>query len=135
MIRETDSSYEEMQNLLGLAKRNIDEALKRSHEADWKFNILYASIINMSDAVLRASGYRAGPTSSHYYLIQSLELTIGADPETVDILETFRKKRNMATYEMAGIVTDEDIREIAFVAETLLRKATAWIRGKYPNKY
>ena len=75
-IRETETDVREIENLLDLAERNIDEGINRTHDYDWKFNILYASIINLAEAALRACGYRAGPKSSHYYLIQSFELTI-----------------------------------------------------------
>jgi hypothetical protein len=51
-------------------------------------------------------GYRAARDAHHFRVIQSLRETIKADASTVLTFDAFRKKRNTAGYDRAGLVSD-----------------------------
>jgi len=123
-IERVELKNSEIRNLLGIARRNIKEAEHKSHNADWKFNIYYAGIINIADCALKLAGYRAKAVASHYYLIQSLEYTLDLDTDSIMFIEVFRKKRNIATYEQGGVVSNDDVQEIGKLALDLLDKLT-----------
>lgn len=123
-IEKLEVSDTDIGRLLEIASRNIEEAEHQSHNTDWKFNIFYAAIINIADCALKLSGYRAKAVASHYYLIQSLEYTMSLDSDSVNLIEVFRKKRNIVTYEQGGIVSDANVEEIRKLAHDLLDKLT-----------
>jgi len=71
---------------------------------DWALNIAYNAALQSATAALAAAGYRASRDQHRYRLIQSLQLTLGADLRLADRFDGFRKKRNLAGYERAGSV-------------------------------
>ena len=49
-------------------------------------------------------------------------------------MDTFRKKRNIATYEQAGSVSDQDILEIQETTVKLLADVRKWLKSKFPDE-
>src|SRR3989337_4067338 len=92
-IESVEMSADDLRSLIELAQRNIEEALNSTHSSDWKFNILYAAIINLASCALRVLGYRARAAGSHFYLIESLEFTAEIDRDTISLIQSYRMKR------------------------------------------
>lgn len=132
-ISEIETGSADIQIFLRLAERNINEALNSTHSDDWKFSILYAAIINIAACALRACGYRMKSSGSHYYLIESLHFTMNLDRDLVSTLDTYRKKRNLVTYEQEGCISNAEAAEIEAVAEKLLDQFRAWLRKEHPD--
>ena len=63
----------------------------------------------MATIALAANGYRAAQEGHHYWTIQSLAFTMKLDAKTIDQLNTFRRKRNIADYERVGMVSEQEI--------------------------
>ena len=83
---------------------------------------------------LRACGYRATVgRGQHEKTIESLELTIGASSGTIDKLKAFSRKRNMAIYDMAGAVSDQDLEQMRRLAAELRTNVTAWLEKNHPE--
>lgn len=102
-------------------------------DPDWRLNIAYNAALYSATAALAAEGYRATRESHHFRTIQSLAYTIKADSELIAQLDSFRKKRNLGTYEIAGAVSEQEAREMVSLAIELLRKVDAWLRDKHPQ--
>jgi hypothetical protein len=134
-IEKVVTRKEDIQNLLNLAERNIDEAVDCAHHNDWKFNILYAVIINLASCALRSEGYRIKSSSGHYYDIHSLEYTLGLDSELINLLDSYRKKRNIATYELEGMVSEEEVGEIEEVVRKLFAGVKSWLKVNHPDLF
>jgi hypothetical protein len=66
-------------------------------------------------------------------VIESLELTIKADSKLVQKLKIFSNKRNKSIYDVAGAVSDQDLREITKLANELQSQVTAWLRKLHPK--
>lgn len=132
-IEEIEVSGNDIRQLLNLARRNIDEALESTHSDDWKFNILYAALVNISSCALRACGYRVKSAGSHYYLIESLSLTMELDRDIISLLDSYRKKRNIITYELEGCVSDKEVAEMEEFTNQLLKMVENWLHEKHPD--
>jgi hypothetical protein len=74
---------EEVADLLALVERDLADSRTSGLSADWRMNIAYNAALQAATAALAASGYRASRDQHHYRVIQSLELTIGADRKIV----------------------------------------------------
>ncbi len=88
---------------------------------------------NRPGAALAASGYRAERNAHHYRVIQSLAFTVGLDSDSVALLDTFRKKRNISDYEMAGTVSESEAEEIYRLAGEIRVKVEEWLRENHSN--
>jgi hypothetical protein len=119
--------------LLELADRDLKESRVTGRGDDWRFNIAYSSAQNSARAALAAEGYRAIGKAAHFWTLRSLKHTIGAPEDVIDKLDKFRKKRNQATYEHAGLVTETEVDEMIALAEWLLEKVTTWIKQVHPD--
>ena len=73
----------------------------------------------MATAALAASGYRASRVQHHLRVIGSLVFTIEADSRLVDLLNRFRRKRNISMYERPGSISDQEADEMIALAENL----------------
>jgi len=99
--------------------------------ADWRMNIAYNAALQAATAALAAAGYRASRDQHHYRVIQSLRDTLGADASTVVTFDTFRKKRNTAEYDRAGIVSEADAEAMRRLAERLKTDVVRWLKKNH----
>lgn len=83
---------------------------------------------------LRASGYRTvAQVGHHTKIIESLELIINADPKLIQKLKVFNSKRNKSVYDVAGAVSDQELKEIAKLATELNGQVTLWLQKSHPE--
>lgn len=122
----------EIARFIDVAKRDLDECKLPGLSDDWRFNIAYSSILSTGAAALAVYGYRAARDSHHYWVIQSLQHTLGVDKDTIDELDTYRSKRNKMTYEEIGIVSERDVDEIINHAGQLYNKLLDWMSKNNP---
>jgi hypothetical protein len=84
-------------------------------------------------AALSSAGFRSGRDAHHYRVIQSLEFMIAPGQEVIDTFDSFRKKRNASSYDVAGMVSDREAREMLELAKQLRIDVENWIRKGYPR--
>lgn len=125
------SSAEEIAGLFAIVERDLANATLEGLADDWKFNIAYNAALQTATAALSAAGYRAGREQHHYRTIQSLSLTIGWPAVKVDRFDRLRKKRNIAGYETAGVVSKREAREMYELAATLRHDVLMWIKKEH----
>lgn len=65
--------------------------------------------------------------------IQSLALTLGVEAALVDQLDVCRKKRNASTYDVAGAISEEEVKAILQIARHLRLRVEAWLRNNHPH--
>lgn len=66
-------------------------------------------------------------------MIQSLVSTLKADPELVDRLDAYPKKRNLVEYERAGLVSEQEVEEMIRLAASLRQRVEGWLRTFHPG--
>ena len=125
---EHKSGPEEIAALLAIVERDLANARLAGLAEDWKLNIAYNAALQAATAALAAAGFRAAREQHHYRTIQSLALTIGWPAAKVNPLDRFRKKRNIGGYETAGVVSEQEAREIHELAVGLREDVLAWLR-------
>jgi hypothetical protein len=125
------TSAREIADLFAIADRDLETAHLGGLATDWKFAIAYNAALRLATAALAALGYRASREAHHYRVIQSLAFTIGADKDTIELLDTFRRIRNISDYERAGTISDPDADEMYRLAEQLRTDVLQWLRGHH----
>jgi HAMP domain-containing protein len=133
-LRKHDTSQEEIADLLGLVARDLSQCRKPGLIADWRLSIAYNAALQAATAALAAAGFRVERGQSHHSrTIQSLEYTIGADRQLVAEFDVFRTKRNLAGYDRAGTVSEQEADEMLELARRLAEQVEEWIRTEHPE--
>ena len=132
-VTEHQTSRREIADLLHLADRDLHDCRAAGLGPDWRLNIAYSAALQAATAALAASGHRASRESHHYRVIQSLAHTIKASGDLIARLDQFRKKRNIADYERAGVVSDQEAEEMIELAQRLRDDVEQWLRANRPD--
>jgi hypothetical protein len=132
-IIEHKTSPQEIADLLAVADRDLKDCLSSSISPDWQLAIAYNAALQLSTAALAASGYRASREAHHYRIIQSLAHTIKEQPNLINQLDKFRKKRNIGGYEVAGMTSQKEADEMKALAQKLQERIVRWLQHYYPD--
>jgi hypothetical protein len=130
---EHGATASEISALLSVSDRDFADSQIEGLSADARMSIAYNSALQAATAALVACGYRAARGGQHYRVIQSLSLTVGAEPNTVAQLDRFRKKRNISDYERAGSVSDQEAKEMLGLAAEIRALVTAQLKKEHPE--
>lgn len=123
-----------LRRLLLAAARNIADAKVERISAENRFDAAYKAIMQCAMAALWANGYRTSTSQPghHQTAIQTLPKSIGLDQETVIVLDTLRKQRNLSDY-AGDPVSDAAVAECIQQAERLSERVQAWIAANKPD--
>lgn len=125
---------DEIERLFAAAQRSLADARVAAISPETRFDAAYRAITQIGLAALLAHGYRPDTNrpGHHATIIQTLPLTLGLPSKRVIMLDTLRRKRNLADY------TGEDIDETSVAAciseaQELITEARAWMKQHRPN--
>ena len=130
---EHTNSREEITALLAIVERDLANAKVAGLADDWRLSIAYNAALQAATAALAAAGFRAAREQHHFRTIQSLAFTIGWPSAKVDRFDRFRKKRNIGSYETAGVASEQEAREMYELAVGLRDDVLAWLRKQHPK--
>ncbi len=112
-IRPHITSRQEIQDLLSIVKRDLQDAEVVHISADWRFGIAYNGALKTCPILLYTQGFRSGSGSHHMRTIATLphigDLRTKAD---ADHLNTCRRKRNTVEYDYSGGATNDEADEL-----------------------
>lgn len=115
-------------------QRSLDDSKVEAISADLRFVATFNAALMAATIALRASGYRTATQVGHHTkIIESLELTINADVKLIQKFKVFSNKRNKSVYDVAGSVSDQELREITKLANDLNNQVTAWLQKSHPE--
>ncbi len=132
-LRVHNTSKREIAELLKAVDRDLADSQLQGLSADRRFATAYSAALLVATLALAASGYRAQQEGHHYWSIQSLAFTLKLDAKTVDQLNAFRKKTNIADYERVGMVSEQEIKKMVALAKKLLAMVMEWLKKNQPE--
>ncbi|MHA1794618.1 MAG: HEPN domain-containing protein [Promethearchaeota archaeon] len=129
------TSRHEIQNLLKIIERDLQDCKVPSVSPDWRFAIAYNAALHCCSVALYCRGYKpARGQSEHYRVIQSLPLTMGEQfTEIRDYLNACRAKRNISDYDAAGTISESEVIELINTAEELFEELRKWLPKNFPQ--
>jgi hypothetical protein len=130
---EHQTSRQEISDLMSMADRDLAQCQTPTLSPDWQLNIAYNAALQVAKAALAVAGYRAAREAHHYRVIQSLAYTIKADGSLIAQLDKFRKKRNIGSYERAGAISEQEVKEMVALAKSLRDEVIAWLKKNHPE--
>jgi len=126
-------SPEEVADLLTIVDRDLEDASVDRLSPDWRLSIAHNAALQLATLALAAEGYRPERLRAHERAIQSLRLTIAADPRLVDTLDGVRRKRNLTNYERAGTTSPSEANEVYRLATRLREDVVKWLVDRHPD--
>lgn len=133
-LRAEPSSLQEIRGFLDIVSRDLNDARVEAISDDRRFEAAFNAARTAANVALRACGYRTATQLGHHLkTIESLELTIGADAQSIQTLRAFSKKRNATSYDSAGNVTVQELEMMLELAQELEEKVSAWLRKNHPK--
>jgi len=131
-LRAEPASADEIADLLGIVSRDLHDAGVEAISEDRRFEAAFNAARTVANVALRACGYRTAPQLGHHLkTVESLELTVEADPRLIQKMRVFSKKRNATSYDSAGNISRQELEEAIGVANELQRSVTAWLRQNH----
>jgi len=132
-LRAHKTSKREIAELLKAVDRDLADSQLQGLSADRRFATAYGAALLVATLALAASGYRAQQEGHHYWSIQSLAFTLKLDAKTIDQLNAFRRKRNIADYERVGMVSEQEIKKMVTLAKKLQAMVIEWLKKNHPE--
>ena len=132
-LRAHKTSKHEIAELLKAVGRDLADSQLQGLSADRRFATAYGAALLVATLALAASGYRAQQEGHHYWSIQSLAFTLKLDAKTIDQLNAFRRKRNIADYERVGMVSEQEIKKMVTLAKKLQAMVIEWLKKNHPE--
>ena len=133
-LEKIDVETSVIQRLLSAAERNIADAHATNISNENRFDAAYKAIMQLANAALQANGYRTltSKPGHHMTMIQTLSQTVDLDKQTVIVLDTLRKQRNVADYS-GDIVPASAVGECISLAENLFDDVRQWMKVNKPD--
>jgi len=112
----------------------MNDAAVEGISDDLRFYTTFNAVLALAHTALRASGYRTTNQQGHHTrTIEILEYSIGADLKLTRKLLAFSKKRNIASYDSAGSISNQELKDILITTEELRHTVESWLRTVHPE--
>jgi len=133
-LRPHKTSGQEIQNLLAIVARDLEDARQSNLSSDWRFGIAYNAALKLCTILLYSSGYRPEKSLAHYRTLQALPLILGEKwQDDATYLDTCRTKRNTVEYDYVGGATDKDADELIEFTGELRVEVEKWLKKVSPG--
>jgi hypothetical protein len=112
-LRPHRTSAKEIADLLKVIERDLADAAFEELSADRRFATAYNAALQLATVALRAEGYRTSGVAHHWATFQAVPDILGSDhTDRADYLDSCRKKRNIADYDAAGMISEAEVLEL-----------------------
>ena len=133
-LRREPTSPQEIADQLGIVARCMNDAAVEGISDDLRFYTTFNAVLALANTALRASGYRTTNQQGHHTrTLETLEYSIGADAKLLRKLLVFSKKRNVASYDSAGSISNQELKDILITTEDLRHTVEAWLSTVHPE--
>ena len=121
-IRREQVSPLEIEHALERSERDLETAKKLiTLDRDWCFAVAYDAVLQASRAYMFAQGFRPASNESHKNTLAFMRIAMGKDyEELIAYFDRVRNKRHHAIYEIAGLITESEVKTILEKAESFI---------------
>ncbi|MES9884029.1 MAG: DNA-binding protein [Sedimenticola sp.] len=121
-----------IRRLLEAAARNIKDAHVAEVSAENRFDAAYKAIMQLANACLQANGFRTltSKPGHHQTMLQLLVKSVGLESDSMVILDSLRKQRNVADYS-GDLISESAMSECIQQAEQLQQIVLRWFEENH----
>ena len=131
-IRKQSVSAAEIRQAMDRADRDLKTARKiMAEDWDWAFAVAYNAVLQASRAYMFAQGYRPTGAEGHKNTFAFMSLAMGKPYEQlIAYFDRMRNKRNQAIYDVAGLITETEARNLFSKATEFVELIRVRLRAK-----
>ena len=111
-LRPHSTAKEEIQEMLRIAMRDLEDALVPGLSSDRRFFIAYEAALALATIPLYCHGYETHGRGHHWMTFLLLPEVMSSDTrELAEYFELCRTKRNVGTYDRGGQISQSEAEE------------------------
>ena len=131
-IKEHPVDAAEIQKVLAAARRSLKDAGVEEISLESRFDAAYNAIMQTALAALMANGYRpdTNQPGHHMTVLQLLPKTMGLPGGRLAVLDTLRRKRNLAVY-IGEDIDEGSYKQCVKEAVRLQEELMAWLAASH----
>jgi hypothetical protein len=133
-LRPHKTTKQEIENLLGVAERDLIDAAVPGLSTDRSFLIAYEAALALATIPLYCAGYETYGKGHHWLTFRLLPEVMGE--EVVELAAYFdqcRAKRNVGTYDRGGQISESEVNELLREADGFKGMVEDWLTRKRPD--
>ena len=125
-------SEAEIRRAVERAQRDLRTARRiMAEDWDWGFAVAYNAVLQASRAYMFAQGYRPAGAEGHKNTLAFMRLAMSKGYEDlITYFDRMRNKRNQAIYDVAGLITQTEARNLFAKATDFVELIRAKLAGK-----
>jgi uncharacterized protein (UPF0332 family) len=101
---------------------------------DRKFATAYNAALGLATVILYCKGYQGYGKAHHFTTFQAMKIILGKDyAELADYFDSCRTKRNALDYDLAGVISETEFKELVSEAKKFYHFVKDWVKRHYPQ--
>jgi len=133
-LRTHRTSKEEIQGLLEIAKRDLNDASVQDLSTDRRFLIAYEGALTLATIPLYCAGYETYGRGHHWLTFRILPDVMGEKySDLADYFDQCRTKRNVGTYDRGGQISESEVDELLAEVKSFYEDVIDWLKRNHTN--
>ena len=133
-LRSHRTSKEEIQGLLEIAKRDLNDASVQDLSTDRRFLIAYEGALTLATIPLYCAGYETYGRGHHWMTFSILPDVMGEKySDLADYFDQCRTKRNVGTYDRGGQISESEVDELLAEVKSFYEDVIDWLKRNHTN--
>ena len=133
-LRTHRTSEEEIQGLLEIAKRDLNDASVQDLSTDRRFLIAYEGVLTLATIPLYCAGYETYGRGHHWMTFRILPDVMGEKySDLADYFDQCRTKRNVGTYDRGGQISESEVEELIAEVKSFYEDVIDWLKRNHTN--
>lgn len=133
-LKSHRTTPKEIQDLLRVVDRNLQDAAVEEISFDLRFTTAYQAGLQLATIVLAACGFRTTGKDHHWATFNVLPELLG--PQIQDVADYFdqcRGKRNLSDYDRAGEIAEDEAVELLRETRKFRTTVLNWLKERHPG--
>ena len=133
-IQQHATSRKEIASLFQIVERELKDASIPQLSDDKKYISAYNAILQCATIIVYCEGFKTRGEAHHYITFRFIRETLGSEhQELIDYFDSCRKKRNLADYDVAGEISEKEVKEIIAEARKFYKFTKDFVSQNYPE--
>ena len=131
-LKAHKTSKAEIEGLLSIVERELQDSQIAGISSDGKFTHAYRAALTLATALLYVSGFAPARGQSHHHrTIETIPKVLGeAAKDDAAYLQNCRVKRNAAEYDAANEASETEAEELIEFAKEFKKTVRGWLKKK-----
>jgi hypothetical protein len=133
-LRGHKTNREEIQGLLEIVRRDLNDAAVPDLSLDRRFLIAYEGALTLATIPLYCAGYETYGKGHHWLTFRLLPEAMGEEHgDLAQYFDQCRIKRNVGTYDRGGQISQSEVDELIGEVTVFQNSVMDWMKQHHPD--